>query len=137
MSTALTAINEALNGGIKTTLGALPIVWENVAYAPAIPVPYARVMHIARFVNPTALGEDALNEHRGLTQVSFFQPLDIGTDELYTQADLLATGLKRGTRLNSGGIYVTIESVYPSGLIYEKAWAHLPVTLSWRSFAGN
>jgi hypothetical protein len=136
VSTILTDIVEALYAGAKLATADIGQDWENMGYEPKEGTPYARMSLPVNFVDP-GMGVDGLNQHRGIFEISLFYPLGAGVLPMRRKADAIAGILGRGSEHIFGSAKVRVESISPGGLIYDKAWAQLPLNIKWRCHAGN
>ena len=135
MSTIFQDITDALNAGVLAVFPTTPIAWENILYDPIPDTPYVRPTVIVHRSLPEGLGPSGLIRHSGVLQVSLYYPLGEGMLDMLTAGDVVASALKRGTDLISGSAVVRVESVARAMVLYDKAWAHLPITITWVCFA--
>lgn len=136
MTTIFTDIVEALYAGAKVATAAIDQSWENMSYEPTEGVPYARMTLPVNLVDP-GMGVDGLNMHRGIFEISLFYPLGAGILPMRRQADVVAGIMGRGSEFSYGSAAVRVESITPGAIIYDKAWAQLPLNIKWRCHAGN
>jgi len=136
MTTIFTDIVEALFEGARVATAGLDQAWENSAYEPVEGRPYAKMSTPVNKTDP-GMGQEGLNQHRGIFEISLFYPLGAGSLPALRMADHIAGVLARGSDLNFGTAKVRVESVSRGAFIYDKAWAQLPLNIKWRCHAGN
>jgi hypothetical protein len=85
---------------------ALATVWENTAYTPVAGTPYQSISMLrARPENPTF---DKFVRELGLFQVSLFYPVDKGSKDAETRAELIKVTFYKNLLASLSGINVTI-----------------------------
>lgn len=136
MTTVLTDIAEALYAGAKIATDGIGQSWENMSYEPIEGEPYARMTFPVHLVDP-GMGVDGLNMHRGIFEVSLFYPLGAGILPMLRKADEVGGVMGRGSEFIFGSAKVRVESISRGPLIYDKAWAQLPLNIKWRCHASN
>ena len=136
MTTIFTDIVEALYEGAKASTGGMEQAWENMGFEPTEGVPYARMSLPVNIVDP-GMGVDGLNMHRGIFEISLFYPLGTGAIPMMQKADVVSGLMGRGSELTHGSASVRVESISRGPILYDKAWAQLPLNIKWRCHAGN
>ena len=111
-----TAANAATSAAVTATVGgtgglvsANLIAWENVMFPTNYPAPYQKINFLfATPQNPTFGG--LFSREIGFMQVTLYYPIQRGTFDIMTRAELIRTAFSRGTSFINGGIVVNISS---------------------------
>ena len=105
-------IRRAIEVAINAITPALPTAWENAPFQPPVSGSAYQKVNIVRGrpQNPTM---DAFRREIGFFQVTLFYPLDAGTLDADTRAELVRAAFPKGIALINGGVKVTVfESAY-------------------------
>jgi Bacteriophage related domain of unknown function len=128
---SIVKIRAALETALAAVNPAISIAYENTAFVPAIGVPYCKLfLLMAPPDNPT-MG-DGYHLERGIFQITLMYPLQSGSLDAATQAEVLKATFKRGSSLSNGGVTVKVLSSPATGSaqIDGERFA-LPIKVSW------
>lgn len=138
------SIYDRLQSCFEERLAAFPymptgsVAWENVKFTPPTPqTPWLRATFVPVASSRKALGEDGYSRIDGGFLIWIYYPLGQGSRESSVVADQLVTWFKSGTRLESGGEYVTVLTAEHGQGSVENAWWCTPVRISWYSHTGK
>lgn len=135
MSAPYAAIRSALTARLQTLAGLPAVAWENVAFAPVAGAMYLKPSLLPGEPTQAELGNNGLNMHTGLYQISVFAPAGAGVAAVNTLVNSICDHFKRGVELTYGGVTVRLVKAYPSPMMQETDWIHIPITVQWRSYA--
>lgn len=130
---SIISVRAALETALNGITGSVPTAWENSPYKPITGTAYQAAYLLPVTENPT-MGDDY---HRisGVFQINLFYPLQAGTKNAATRAELIKTTFKRGNSYTSGSVTVRIEKTPEIGQgRVDGAWWMVPVKI--RFFAG-
>lgn len=114
------------------------VAWPNKPYHPVSGTPWIKPTIMFAEPRQAELGEDGMNYLSGILQVSIFIPLNVdGDGDAADIAAKLIGYFKRGTKLTSSATPVICERAWPSAVIEEDDWYHVPVSVAWYSYAAN
>jgi hypothetical protein len=131
-------IQRALNDRLDWLTGDLPVAWEGTCYTPEPGQAFLKPHFLPATPFQATLGENGLNRHAGVFQVSVVYPLGEGWGEPLTTAETVVELFKRGTRLASpGGLDVVLTGAGIGPAIVEEEWYTLPVSVSFYCYAPN
>ena len=111
MSTFFADINAALDSRLSSLAGGSPIAWSNTVYKPIKGTLYLKVDNLPSAVEQAGLGNNGLDEYRGIYQVTVFAPAGQGRGIADAKADAIADHFKRGTVLVYNGLSVRLGNV--------------------------
>lgn len=102
-------VRAALETALAAMSPPLATAWENVPYAPVQGTPYQRAtVLLAEPVN-SEIGRQGLHMEQGFMQVDLAYPLNAGTHDAITRAELIRTTFYRGASFTASGVTVNIE----------------------------
>lgn len=131
MSTFFADIQGALRSQLSTLPSLPPVAWENVDYKPNSDTLFLRATSLPGDTTQECLGVDGLDGHVGIFQVDVFIPDGKGRS---TWPDTIADHFKRGTRLESNGITVTITTVSVNTAGKDENFYIVPVSISYQAY---
>lgn len=137
MSAPYAAIRSALTARLQTLSGLPSVAWENVPFTPTAGSMYLKPSFLPGEPVQAEIGTYGQNMHTGLYQISVFAPAGTGVASLNTLRDALCDHFKRGTELIYSGVTVRLIKAFPSPMMQETDWVHIPITVMWRAYADN
>jgi hypothetical protein len=96
-----------------------------------------RLTFLPALTEQADLGTAGKNRNIGIAQVDVFAAGENGWGDAFDKADDVAEHFKRGTRLTSGGVTVTIESVQIGPQLSFDGWFQLPVSINYLAYTDN
>jgi hypothetical protein len=96
-------------GGTGGVVTANLIAWENVAFIPVAGVPSQRVQIVPSAPQNPSFG-GGLTRELGFLQITLYYPVQFGTFDIMTRAELIKSTFKRGSTFSFGGLTVNISS---------------------------
>ena len=115
---------------------ALPIAWPNVDFTPPADGKYIAVSFMPNTATRVAITSGTPHRRVGLLQLSVFWPRGAGVYDPMAKADEIAAGFPADLILLGAGVRVRITKTPDiAGPLVEDHAVHIPVTVSWESFA--
>lgn len=102
-------------GGTGGVVSANLTAWEGVAFVPFAGVPCQRVLLIPAKPENPSFGSNHVRE-LGFLQITLYYPVQLGTYDVMTRAELIKSTFKRGASFSYGGLTVNISG---TGLIMQ------------------
>jgi hypothetical protein len=100
-------IRAALETALNNITPAIQTAWENVPFTPTLGTPFQRCYLLMAEPDNSEFG---VNYYEiGYMQVDLYYPLNNGSIDAMTRAELIKTTFTRGNSFNNSGIYVIIE----------------------------
>jgi len=100
-------IRAALETALNNITPSIETAWENVPFTPTIGTPFQKCYLL---LSEPDNSEYSTNYHAfGYMQIDLFYPLNNGSIDAMTRAELIRDTFKRGNSYNNNGIYVIIE----------------------------
>lgn len=127
-------IETALNQLVAMAAGSLPVAWEGLRFEPVLGTTFLQVFHEPAMTFAGSLGYSGYTVHRGLTQINITVPADRGKSAALFIADRFSSTLRRGVDSTFNGVSVRISAVSLGTWSVSKAWAILPVTVTWQCY---
>ena len=125
--TALT-VKTALETGLSAISTGFQTAWENVKFTPVTGIPFQRVNTLFADPDNPALGSSSYRE-LGIFQVSLFYPLNAGSLDALTRAQLIRDTFRRGQKF--GSVVIKNTPTISAGIINEDRYI---VTIKARFF---
>ncbi len=100
----------SIRSSLEVAVNAMPALstaWENVPFEPVAGVPYQQVFIL--FAEPDNIEYGSNYRELGFMQINLLYPLEVGTKDINTRAELIRTTFKRGNSFTSGGVTTTIH----------------------------
>jgi len=126
-------IRQALETAVNSMLPALATAWENVPYTPVVGTPYQKAYIL--FAEPEN-NEIASPRYRelGYLQLTLMYPLNVGTKDAQTRAELIRTAFPKGSTFAKSDVTVMVEKTpeIGTGQVDGDRWA-IPVKIRFFS----
>lgn len=123
-------VRKALETALATVTPAIDTANENSKYTPIAERPYQSVnLLLADPFNPL-VGPDGFHIEQGIFQVTLKYPINVGTGETNTRAELIRSKFPKGSQFTSGGVTVTVDQTptIAPGAVDGDRWA-VPVKI--------
>lgn len=138
MSDPNAIIRSSFVARLNAMSGLPSVAWENVPFTPTIGTPYIKPFLLPGEPFQCEIGTEGANRHPGVYQISVFAPAGKSVSQIDTLVSSLCTHFKRGTKLSYyAGCTITILKAYPSPMMTETDWVHVPITIQYRVDAAN
>lgn len=135
MSAPYANIRSAFATKLLAYPGVPSIAWENVAFTPVTGTTYLRPSLMVSEPNQAEIGENGLNHHTGVFQISILAPSGNGVGSIMTLMNGLVDFFKRGTRLTYSGTNIRITKVWPSPWLTEADRVNVPISIRFSTYA--
>lgn len=126
------SIRAALDTKLDAVSTNFPTAEENVKFYPKVGVPYQESFLIpARPANPTLGGSHHREE--GIYQVNLHYPIQRGTGDVTTRAELIKAAFSRGTTMTNSGVNVVVMGTpeIKKGFPGDRGWWIVPILIRW------
>lgn len=134
--TGLTQVEEGMVQRLQSMANLPAVAWPNAPFTPGKD-PYFRAFFLPGEPNAAGIGTAAMNEQRGVFQVSVYVPAGTGTKSLKTLCDAVEAHFKRGTDFIYGSVKITVTKAFRGPLLQEPDWASRPVSVAFQAFTEN
>ena len=127
-------IRRALEKRLALLTPVVATAYENVAFTPAVGVPYQAVTLMPATPDNSIMGSTQYLAI-GLFQISLFYPVGTGPGAAQDRAELLKTHFKRGSTFVESGVsvLVTYTPAIASAMTDGDRF-HVPITVRWQAF---
>lgn len=126
-------MKRALLTRLDSMLGIPYIVPNDESTAPNVGA-YASISFLLSDPVVYTLGDDGLDEHRGVMQVLLKYPLGQGSGELDEKADAIRESFRAGLKLNYGGQEVTVVNAGMGNQMEHEKKFVCPVSIQFYAF---
>lgn len=137
MMTVEQDIVNLLFAGAKASLPGVQIAWENVLFEPQADETYAIADIVPISVDPSSVGVDGFDRHRGFLQIMLVVPLNSGAIHAARLSDQVREYFKRGRMFKTNATELVIESTERHSSQKDKARVFYPISIYYRTDVKN
>ncbi len=132
MTDHISSIDSALHKGVVDCDLGLPTAVANSPFdKPPGGAPWAAVHVLPNPTRPATLGDGGEDAHDGIMQIDLNYAPGTGRAEVLSKAGEVASFFKAGTRLQHGGVTVTVASCSRSRGREVDGWYRVSMTVAW------